>query len=160
MKRYLLFAFLLSPLIACSSLESAPGSTNVANEPSERRQASPPDPTATHQSTATPIPTPDPTKQMNEAMEAVRYIADNKDYIRGMGTLCDGRYSLEDANELSIDIAGFEGLLVDRGHREPGKPLEETSFDGWGHDLHQDAQELAKQLENEKANIIQYCMRS
>lgn len=99
---------------------------------------------------------------MNEAAQAVRYIADNKHRIAGIGirNLCDGRYSLAAADELRIDIAGFEGRLVDRGHRALGAPMETTSFDGWEPDLHRDVRDLASRLEKEAANIVNYCMKS
>ena len=120
-------------------------------------------PTTTPRSTPTLIPTPlDPTKEMEEAKEAVQYIIANKHRIAGVGirNLCNGRYSLDAADKLRTDIAGFEGRLVDRGHRALGAPMESTTYDGWEPDLHRDVRKLASQLEKEATNIVNYCMKS
>lgn len=156
------FGLIALILVGCATEPAASDPQQSLTATSSPTSTTTPTPTIQLRPTFTPIPTPDTTKQMADAMEAVQFIATNKHYIGGIGTrnLCHGRYSLDAADELRVDIAGFEGRLVDKGHRELGAGLEETSFDGWEPELRRTARNLARRLEKEVGNIIQHCYKS
>lgn len=95
-----------------------------------------------------PTPTLNPTVEAQKSIDAVLYIVDNEWRIKGpdVAMFCQGRYSLERAYVLRIDLAGFTGRVADGGY--VGTP-----------EWHTEILRLAEELEDVLAKITRYCYK-
>ncbi len=138
-------------LIGCAT-EAASGAPQQPPAEIPPTSTRAPTPTIRLRPTFTPIPTPDPTKQMADATEALEYLAGNAWMLTDFSTyaICQDKYNLDDARALDGKIYGFQFATgLSKGGQ--GEPFYDTPR--W----HRELRELARKLKYELRRISRWC---